>query len=247
MFYLKLGGSLITEKKSGKQRVKEHIVSNISRDIQDFLYGDNIVLAHGAGSFGHVPVVKYGLDRGLSKGHEIEASEVFVSVSKLNCHISLLMQREGVPVVPLPARSIFYRGEDGRIIAYLKTISELLRRGFIPLTHGDLIADFLSGVYVLSADEIPLYLLPLGLKEVIFLTDVPGVLGPDGKVLDVVSEDDVIKEGRDTKDVTGSMLGKLSKAFQLARRGVKVTIAGYYNRGDLKRVLDGEIGTKIVI
>ena len=74
------------------------------------------------------------------------------------------------------------------------------------------------------------------------------MLGPDGRVLDVVSEDDVVKiESRAAKDVTGSMLGKLSRAFQLAHKGVKVIIAGYYNRGDLKRILDGEVGTKIVI
>jgi len=248
VFYLKLGGSLVTEKRSGEQRVRDQVVRDISRDVRDFLHGNDIVLAHGAGSFGHIPVAKYGLDRGLSKGHEIKASEVFVSVSRLNCHISLIMQEEGVPVVPVPARSIFYRERDGHVIAHLETISELLRRGFIPLTHGDLIADRLSGVHVLSADEIPLYLLPLGLKEVIFLTDVPGVLGPDGRVLDVVSEDDVVKiESRAAKDVTGSMLGKLSRAFQLAHKGVKVIIAGYYNRGDLKRILDGEVGTKIVI
>ncbi len=244
MLYVKLGGSLITYKKEGMLSVKEDVVRSISRELSLSLR-DKIFLAHGAGSFGHIPVMKYNLQDGLRKGSELGASEVMVRVSELNSIIAKILLEEHVPVAPFPARSIFMR-RGGKISCNTAFIKHLIDYDLIPLTHGDLIPDEESGTYVLSADEMPLYLVPLGLKKVIFLTDVPGVLDDEGNLIKELKRGHLPELKKEGFDVTGAMEGKLSHAFKLTSMGVEVIIAGYINDGDLKKAIEGEWGTKII-
>ncbi len=243
MLYIKLGGSLITYKKEGMFSIKKSILKSISRELEPFLR-DKIFLAHGAGSFGHVPVIKHNLQNGLREGSELGASEVMVRVSELNSIISKVMLEENIPVVPFPARSVFMRNK-GEISCNLSFIKYLIDHNFIPLTHGDLIPDEEIGTYILSADEIPIYLAPLGLKKVIFLTDVPGVLDEEGKLIRELKRGSLPELKGGEFDVTGAMGGKLSHAFKLASMGIEVVIAGYLNNGDLRRAFEGKWGTKI--
>ncbi len=243
MLYLKLGGSLITYKKEGMFSIKESILRDISRELKPFLV-NKVFLAHGAGSFGHVPVIKHNLQNGLRKGSELGASEVMVKVSELNSIVSRIMLEEGIPVVPFPARSIFIRRE-GKISCNLPFVEHLMDHDLVPLTHGDLIPDEDTGTYILSADEIPIYIAPLGLKKVIFLTDVPGVLDERGNLIRELKGNSLPRLGEEGFDVTGAMRGKLSHAFKLASMGIEVTIAGYLNKGDLRRAFEGKWGTKI--
>ncbi len=244
MLYVKLGGSLITYKKEGRFSVKEDVVRSISRELNNFLR-DKIFLAHGAGSFGHIPVMKYNLQDGLRNGSELGASEVMVRVSELNSIVAKIMLEEHVPVVPFPARSIFMR-RGGKISCNYTFVRHLMDYDLIPLTHGDLIPDEESGIYILSADEIPLYLAPLGLKRVVFLTDVPGVLDDEGNLIKELRRGQLPRLKKEGFDVTGAMEGKLSQAFKLISMGIEVIIAGYINDGDLKKALEGKWGTKIV-
>ncbi len=245
MLYVKLGGSLITYKKEGMFSIKENILRNISRELRSFLR-DRIFLTHGAGSFGHVPVIKHNLQNGLRKGSKLGASEVMVRVSELNSIVSKIMLEESIPVVPFSARSVFMR-RRGKISCNLPFIEYLIDHDFVPLTHGDFIPDEELGTYILSADEIPIYLAPLGLKKVIFLTDVPGVLDEEGNLIKELRRNFLPKLREDDFDVTGAMRGKLSHAFKLASMGIEVIIAGYLNNGDLRRAFEGGWGTRVII
>jgi len=246
VLYIKLGGSLITPKKEGIFSIKESVVRSISSDLRDLLRDHRLFLAHGAGPFGHIPVKKHGLSEGMKAGSEMGVSETLVRMSELNLLVSKIMLEESIPVIPFPPRAVFRRS-SGAMMYNLSVIERFMRLGLIPLTHGDLIPDDEKGVYVLSADEIPIYITLIGLEKVIFLTDVPGVLDAEGNLIREIGEGDVPDLGSEGSDVTGAMAGKLSAAFKLANMGVEVRIAGYLSEGDLKRAAQGEWGTKVTV
>lgn len=241
-----MGGSLITPKKEGRREVREEIIRKISRDLNDIIGEFKVFLAHGAGPYGHDPVLKYRLHSGMSEANRIGASETMVSVSELNLTVAKIMLEEGVYVAPFPARAVFMR-DHGMIKCQISQIKGLMDLGFLPLTHGDLIPDSERGVYVLSADEIPLYLSGLGLRKVIYLIDLPGVLDEKGKVLPTIKREDLDFIDIAGSDATGSIRGKLERAFKLAEMGVDVRIAGYRGRGDLINVLTGKAGTRVLV
>ncbi len=244
VLYVKLGGSLITPKKEGAFEVRERIVREVADDLLRISRERSLFLAHGAGPFGHAPVKMYKLHEGFKPGRELGVSETSIRVMELSLRIASLMREEGLPVLPFHPRSTFRR-IGGGTICDLSAVRAWMDLNLVPLTHGDLIYDDERGVSVLSADEIPIYLVPLGLEEAVFLADVPGVLNEDGEVISEITEANIPDLGRSAYDVTGAMRGKLEAAFQLARLGVKVRIAGFSERGDLIRVLKGESGTLV--
>ncbi len=244
MLYVKLGGSLITPKREGIFEVREKVVREVSRDLAEISRERSLFLAHGAGPFGHIPVKRYGLHEGLSPGSELGVSETSLSVMELNLRIGSLMLEEGLPVIPFHPRSVFRRVRGG-VVCDLSAVRAWMDLNMIPLTHGDLIYDEEKGVSVLSADEIPIYLVPLGLEEAVYLSDVPGVLDERGEVISEITEADIPDLGTSAYDVTGAMRGKLEAAFRLAKSGVRVRIAGFFQRGDLIRALRGESGTLV--
>lgn len=244
MIYIKLGGSLITPKREGRRELREEVIRSFSRDLKELIADFRFFLAHGAGPYGHEPVLRYGLNSGINEENRIGASETMVGVSELNVLVARVMTEEGIPVVPFPARSIFHR--NGRVLCNLAQVRRFLDSGFVPLTHGDLILDGERGVYVLSADEIPMHLLDLGLEQAIFLIDEPGVLDDEGNVIPVIGKTHLEGIRSAFLDATGSIRGKLETAIKLAGLGVEVRIAGYKGRGDLIKAINGELGTKVI-
>ena len=245
VLYLKLGGSLITPKREGRREIRSEVIREISRDLNEIIGDSKVFLAHGAGPYGHEPVLRHRLHLGVSEANRRGASETMVSVSELNIMVARIMLEEGIPIAPLPARAIFMR-ERGVVRCNVPQLRGLLDSGLIPLTHGDLIPDDGRGVYVLSADEIPIYLSSLGLRKVIYLIDLPGVLDEGGDVIPVIRRDHLSKVDTASGDATGSLRGKLERALRLAEMGVDVRIAGYKSRGDLINVLMGKTGTKVL-
>ena len=74
------------------------------------------------------------------------------------------------------------------------------------------------------------YLAPrLGLSRVGLLTDVPGVLGPDGAVVPRVSRagtGSLALGASATTDVTGGMGGKVAELLRLADEGISSHVFG---------------------
>lgn len=242
---MKLGGSLVTPKREGRREIREGIVRDLAKDLAEVAGRFKIFLSHGAGPYGHGPVLRHGLKYGMSESNRLGASETMVSVSELNLAISKIMLEEGIPVAPFPARAVFIR-DRGIVRCQVDQLRGLIDSGLVPLTHGDLIPDSERGVYVLSADEIPLHLLELGLRRVIYLMNLPGVLDGRGRVVPTVRREFLSGLSGMEEDATGSIRGKLEMAFRLAEMGVDVRIAGYRKKGDLLRALNGEIGTRVL-
>jgi isopentenyl phosphate kinase len=240
---LKIGGSILTDKsKPSCPRSME--IARIAEEIA--AAPSDLVLVHGAGSFGHVPAKKYGLPDVFSpEGLRITHG----SVLRLNDLIVTALGRAGamsLPVNPLGCTLL----EDGRICHMdLEPLKEMLRRGIVPVLHGDVAMDITRGSGIVSGDQLVSHI-AVALKADLAAigTNVDGVL-QGGVPADVVTRSDLscLDFGPGSGvDVTGGMKGKLLELLDLADMGIESQIFNAGAQGMVQRALQGEhVGTVI--
>lgn len=240
--FIKIGGSLITDKRSGTPAVREELLPDIGADLVDIIGERRVFLANGAGSFGHPVVRSYGIDRDGTSPEGI--SRVCSSVDHLNRVVVRSLVEAGVPAVSFPPRSFVYRDVRGSFVFFKEPIVNMLKLGVVPVTYGDLIFDERRGSSVISGDDIPLLISDL-IDTAVFLIDMPGIVDERGEVLRKMDEGCLGLLKGDEADVTGGILGKVRKGFMLRRKGIRVVISGFSKRGDIKLALKGELGTEL--
>ena len=243
--FVKVGGSVITVKNAQEPTPRVEAIRAFAEDVAElYSQGVPLILANGAGSFGHPLAKRAELHRGLLPERELQAAETAHSALTINFMLVDELIGAGVPAISFPPRSYVYGTEEGWV-AEITPIRMALERGLVPVTFGDVVMHAVRGAAIFSADDAPSVLSPL-IEEAIFLVNVPGVLGPNGDVLKEVSPSMLGLAGESAAvDVTGGMGGKLRKGFELVERGVLVRIAGFSSRGDLLRAFRGESGTAL--
>ena len=245
--FVKVGGSVITVKDAPEPTPRAEVIEELAGELAEVhSKGERLIVANGAGSFGHPLAKRAGLDRGLTGGRALPSAITAQSALRLSLMLVEGLLDRGVPAISFSPRSYVY-GTDRGWSAEISPIRMALERGFVPVTFGDVVMHETRGAAIFSADDAPSVLAPL-IERAIFLVDVPGVLGPDGEALEVASPEVLGFAGEaGGTDVTGGMAEKLRKGFELVRRGIEVRIAGYSSTGDLKRALRGEAGTLLVV
>jgi len=224
LVFLKLGGSLITDKA---------IAGLARRDIIRRLAGEvraareknaelSLLLGHGSGSFGHFPARRYGTREGARSPHQWRGfAETAAAAARLNCLVTELFQREGVPVVPLqPSASA--RCRDGQLLTLsLWPIEEVLSHGLVPLLHGDVALDTVRGCTIVSTEELFAYLAPrLRPQRILLAEEVAGLYtadphqDPSAQLIPEVTPERLAEllqgvGGARGIDVTGGMLTKV--------------------------------------
>jgi isopentenyl phosphate kinase len=245
---LKLGGSVITDKGADEGVVKEAALLRIAQEVSEFQ--GKMIIVHGAGSFGHTYARKYGLDTSFDPEGVIITHE---SVKKLASRVVDALNLFGVRAVAVhPFGCTVCR--KGRIESmYLDNIKLMLKNGFVPVLHGDVVMDLELGACVLSGDQIVPYLAKeLGITRLGLGSAEDGVLDKDGKPVPEITpkEFENLKHyigGSGSTDVTGGMLGKVRELLELSKTSC---ITSYiFNAGkadNIHRFLNGEsIGTRI--
>src|SRR5512137_281262 len=115
--FLKLGGSLITDK-TRIEHARRPIIRRLAREIKaarEACPNLQLVLGHGSGSFGHVAAKKHGTHDGVKdQAGWLGYAEVAAAAARLNQIVADLFVAEGVPVVSLPP-SASARCDDGRL------------------------------------------------------------------------------------------------------------------------------------
>ena len=189
---IKLGGAAITKKdelETIDDEVLDACVSIIAKQREKG--NPNIVVVHGAGSFGHFSAKKYGVaDGGILEGTGAAASERLrkgvaetrASVGKLNSIVTSRLVAAGVPAVSLPTFGHWFTYDRGRQRAVresapgLRAVTCSIDSGFVPVLHGDVSLDMEQDCAILSGDTIVRELCEfLKPKRAVFITDVPGV------------------------------------------------------------------------
>lgn len=221
MRILKIGGSVITHKENF-ETFNEDAIEDISSAIAENY--KNLILVHGAGSFGHPHVKKFGLKDALS------IAKIHDACLRLNEKFCKKLIEFKVPAVGMHPMT-----------CDLSKISELLKRGFLPVLHGDVNLDF----GITSGDDLVVELAEKFKAERIgFATNVEGII-VGGKVVKRFTRD--MKADRiGENDATGKMSRKIERVFGM-KHGCRVFI--FMGSGEnVKKFLSGEdIGTEVIL
>ncbi len=205
---IKFGGGVITSKSTGEPEVKTAILNSlIDATIELVKLGNQVIVVHGTGSFGHVVAKRWDLSSGFQSEHSsllneerLEAvEEVRSNMDDLCGHIfrefHVRMQAECGSLDNNPTRVVHttrhtprefarntgydFAGDLDRFID-----SDEYSYDALHLTHGDVVdCDGAKGFGILSGDHI-MYRLATELPDVthcIFAMDESGILTkPDG-------------------------------------------------------------------
>ncbi|MEE0942064.1 MULTISPECIES: isopentenyl phosphate kinase [unclassified Methanobrevibacter] len=254
MIILKIGGSILTNKDAVSE-VDTKSLKRIASEIKSSL--DNsfkeLIIVHGAGSFGHPPAKKYKIGEKFDESEypqkRIGFCETQNAVKKLNMYICEAFIDEGLPVVAIPASS-FMRATNKRITdGNLDSFKRYLEKGFIPVIYGDVVLDDELEICVISGDQLIQYLAKnLNPDMVVLGTDVDGVYNKNPKTHDDAiffdkfsSLDDLdTLEGTTNVDVTGGMVGKIKELLYLADLGIESKIINAEVEDNVFKVLENE-------
>lgn len=212
MMIVKIGGSVITDK-STYRSFKPEVMSRISSILK--VLSDEIIVIHGAGSFGHIKAAEFGLPSTKSLDKMRGYSIIHRDVMELNLKIIDNLITAGLnPITVSPADTFGNRASTERILAYHKS-------GFLPVSHGDV---FLreNKLEIISGDTL-VFILAKKLRptRVIFLSDVDGVFSSDPKINHegrlLKNLDGEIDFRSRITDVTGGMRLKVETMRSVAR------------------------------
>lgn len=237
MKLIKIGGSVLTDKKSEKLFLQEKKIREIFEEIAQVIEetGEGIVLVTGAGSIGHMLAEKY-IKKG-KKGSK-SFSKAVVEYQKYLTDIWNLAS-EKLNIVPFRGNSLFFDYNDLHLTE--RRLLDLVPEKGVLLISSDTILSQ-DNYRVLSGDEIMSFLADeLKPSEAIFLCDV------DGVKIDGETRNQISMEETEHRDIKGGMKVKMKYCRKIAEKGVSCRIVNGLERGNLKKRLieEEEIGTKI--
>ncbi|HHE75764.1 MAG TPA: isopentenyl phosphate kinase family protein [Candidatus Aciduliprofundum boonei] len=240
MKIIKIGGSALTDKKSGESYVEE-VAERVAKELIEGKY----VIIHGVGYIGHKLAIEYKLHKGFT-GNAWEWAYLRAKVNEITREIVLALTEHGHPAVEISVPDVV-RANRGEIIFFnTEIIREFLTRGFIPVMHGDGALDSSLGLSVISGDKIATELaIKLKAEEIIYGTNVDGILDENGKLIKKINKENINEVKLwENGDFSGGMRNKIKEALRL--RGTRVRIINLRKDGMLKAALKGEdVGTLI--
>jgi isopentenyl phosphate kinase len=250
---VKLGGSLITDKKQAETprqdiilRLAEELVRGRDRCAQA------VILGHGSGSFGHVEAARAGLRQGQHKKVSAQGlSRTQLAARRLHELVLSALEQAGASPYSLPPSALCLAA-SGRLETFsVDPILAALTSGLLPVLYGDAILDQTQGGTILSTEALFEALAPrlqrqgMGIRRVIWLGGDEGVYDSHGRLLKVLSPDLWQRAkghtgGSKATDVTGGMRLKAETALRMARLGVPSWIGSGLVPHHLERALAGE-------
>ncbi len=260
--FLKLGGSLITDK-NREHTVLPDVLARLADEIAGALNARQelrLIVGHGSGSFGHTLAKKYGTRQGVKTPEQWRGfADVAQVAARLNRHVFDALRAAGVPAVNVqPSASAVCR--DAVITDMAVTpIKNALDHALVPLVMGDVAVDEVRGGTIVSTEDVFKYLAAhaqLRPSRILLAGIERGVLTrwPDGDVIPLITAANIESlrpalRGSHTADVTGGMESKVLEMLALAQsvQGMTIRIFSGNEAGMVERMLAGESegGTKI--
>lgn len=230
LLFVKLGGSLITDKnqpRTPKPGVIARLMEEIRRaraDQPDL----RLIIGHGSGSYGHVAAKRHGTRIGVRTSEEWRGFvEVWREARDLNNIVLEAMRAADLPGVAFPPSAIL-QADRGRIDSlYAEPLKAALAAGLIPLVYGDVVFDRSLGGTIFSTEDVfhalttellPDRILLCGLEPGVFL-DYPECTQLL-KEIDIDNADQILSllSGSASIDVTGGMGEKVRLMAALIRQ-----------------------------
>ena len=273
LVFLKLGGSLITDK-TQPYTPQLDVIKDVALQIATVLQTHpnlRLVIGHGAGSFGHVPASEYHTRDGLPRSSplihrerdESEDSywkgfaEVWYQASALNRFVVKALHKAGVRAIALPPSSSVI-ASNGQVLVWETTpIRMSLSSRIVPVIFGDVVFDEIRGGTILSTEDLfthlahalnPERILLAGLETAVW-EDFPTRTQKIEKITPGSYADVSEGVGKSTgADVTGGMQSKVDQMLELVQKNSELTVQIFSGAqpGNIVRALTGEVlGTLI--
>jgi isopentenyl phosphate kinase len=274
LVFLKLGGSLITDK-TQPYTPKLDVIEDVALQISTALRTQpdlRLVIGHGSGSFGHVAASEYHTRDGFfprpsplihrerdktEDNYWKGFAEVWYQASSLNRFVMKALHKVNVPSIALPP-SANVIASDGKVSIWETTsISMALAAGLVPMIYGDVTFDEIRGGTILSTEDLfshlaralnPHHILLAGLESAVW-EDFPArtrkVQVITPQTFSQISEGIGKAAGA---DVTGGMESKVTQMLELVKQDpeLKIQIFSGAEPGNILRALTGEtLGTWI--
>lgn len=231
--FLKLGGSLITDK-TRPAWPQLDVLQRLAQEVSAAL-GQRpemqLLIGHGSGSFGHFAAKPYNTREGVSGRAQWRGyAEVSAAAARLNRLVTDTFLSAGVPVLSLqPSASA--RCRDG-VLQYLDLapVQSALEAGLVPLVYGDVALDTVRSGTIISTEEILSFLAhPLQPERIILLGAVAGVLDAAGQVIPHIRPrqfEEIAAQlgGSHGVDVTGGMLSKVASMVDLVIENPQLSV-----------------------
>lgn len=253
LILIKLGGSVITDK-SSRKKANLAVINQLAREIAVARKktADLIVVAHGQGSFAHVPAKKYRTIEGnINKNSAYGASLVRQECLELNSIVLNSLLKAGLPAVTFePAAFI-------SPTPLTSPITLALKNGLIPVVYGDVVMDQKTGWTIFSGEKV-LNILALKLKDhgfkptmIIEVGLTNGVYDLEGNTIAQINDsnyksvESLLGKSHGT-DVTGGMRHKVEEALAVAKDGIPTLLISA-KFGNLRKAISGQkiLGTLI--
>ena len=273
LVFLKLGGSLITDKTKPYTPLLD-MMDDLALQVATTLQTQpnlRLVIGHGAGSFGHVAASEYktrdGYPRPSPLAHRERDqneenywegfAEVWYQASTLNRYVMKALHKGNVRAISLPPSSSVIASE-GKVSVWETTpIRMALSSRMVPVIFGDVVFDEIRGGTILSTEDLFMHLARALSPERILLAGLESAVWQDfparTKKIEKITPNtfDQISSGigkADGADVTGGMESKVKQMLELIENNHELTIQIFSGTepGNIVRALTGEtLGTVI--
>lgn len=273
LVFLKLGGSLITDKTKPYTPLLD-VMDDLALQIATSLQTQpnlRLVIGHGAGSFGHVAASEYKTRDGYPQASPLTHrnrdvteddywrgfAEVWYQASSLNRHVMEALHKAGVRAIALPPSSSVI-ASDGQVAVWETTpIRMALATRIVPVIFGDVVFDEIRGGTILSTESLFGYLVRALNPERILLAGLEDAVWEDfparTRKIDRITPRsfEQIRKGvgkSAAADVTGGMEAKVNDMLDLVQQNpeLKIQIFSGTQPGNLVRAIMGDLlGTEI--
>ncbi len=261
LIFVKLGGSLITEK-SAPYTINYDAIRRIVKEIKEAIDAKqdlNLLIGHGGGSFPHPIAQSFRTIEGFIQTNSVRGFALCQNAaSTLNRIVVDLLLDYGVDTVSIQPSACCI-AENGEISDFfIKPIEASINNGIIPIVFGDCVFDTIRGCTVVSTEQILTYLSKyIRPSRVLIFELVGGVYTADPQkdkkaklIPEITVENFSTVEsylgGSYSVDVTGGMLKKVKELLKIAKRGIECEILSGQS-GNIKKALKGERGLGTII
>lgn len=222
MILIKLGGSVITDKSAYKTFNLEQ-TSRLCREIAES--GRDVLIVHGAGSFGHVMAKRYSIQDGFKDPEQIPAAaQVHHDAMELSLLVTQTLVDSGIPAASVAPGSCFVMDDGRLVVSDDEAIRALAELGIMPVTFGDVVMDRKKGFGICSGDQLMEAMAEIFKPDmIVFVSDIDGLFtanpktDPDAVMIPVVTPATLgeISSESDVDDVTGGVRNKMEAMLRM--------------------------------
>ena len=258
VIFLKLGGSLITDK-ARPVTARLDVLARLAQELAQARAERpelRLLLGHGSGSFGHPVAAQHGTRAGAHTPEQWHGfQQVWWAAHRLHRLVLDALLQSGAAAISFPPSS-HALCEGGELIQLeTEPISRALQAGLLPVTQGDVAFDRRWGATIVSTEQImghlagllrPARVLLAGAEQGVYAS-YPAA----GEPLQELHGEDLAGlsiGGAAEADVTGGMADKVAWGLRLAAElpGTEIRIFSGAVAGNLRAALEGApLGTLI--